>query len=90
MVVAAADGHGARSGADGLRGGRVFMDYPSVSGTQNVMMAAVLFGYLRVDSSSALYDVLRALAVVVVILLIMSAQAASATAPSSTGSPTWL
>jgi len=27
---------------DGLRGGRVFMDYPSVSGTQNVMMAATL------------------------------------------------
>jgi UDP-N-acetylglucosamine 1-carboxyvinyltransferase len=26
----------------GLRGTRVFMDYPSVSGTQNVMMAAVL------------------------------------------------
>ncbi len=28
--------------ADGLHGGRVFMDYPSVSGTQNVMMAATL------------------------------------------------
>jgi UDP-N-acetylglucosamine 1-carboxyvinyltransferase len=28
--------------ADGLRGGRIFMDYPSVSGTQNVMMAATL------------------------------------------------
>jgi UDP-N-acetylglucosamine 1-carboxyvinyltransferase len=27
---------------DGLRGARVFMDYPSVSGTQNVMMAASL------------------------------------------------
>jgi UDP-N-acetylglucosamine 1-carboxyvinyltransferase len=27
---------------DGLVGGRVFMDYPSVSGTQNVMMAATL------------------------------------------------
>lgn len=27
---------------DGLHGGRVFMDYPSVSGTQNVMMAATL------------------------------------------------
>jgi UDP-N-acetylglucosamine 1-carboxyvinyltransferase len=27
---------------DGLRGARVFMDYPSVSGTQNVMMAATL------------------------------------------------
>lgn len=27
---------------DGLQGGRVFMDYPSVSGTQNVMMAATL------------------------------------------------
>jgi UDP-N-acetylglucosamine 1-carboxyvinyltransferase len=25
---------------DGLRGARIFMDYPSVSGTQNVMMAA--------------------------------------------------
>lgn len=25
-----------------LRGGRIFMDYPSVSGTQNVLMAAVL------------------------------------------------
>jgi UDP-N-acetylglucosamine 1-carboxyvinyltransferase len=32
----------ARASADGLRGGRVFMDYPSVSGTQNVMMAATL------------------------------------------------
>ncbi|MGB4863141.1 MAG: UDP-N-acetylglucosamine 1-carboxyvinyltransferase [Tepidiformaceae bacterium] len=28
--------------ANGLHGARVFMDYPSVSGTQNVMMAAVL------------------------------------------------
>lgn len=28
--------------ASGLRGTRVFMDYPSVSGTQNVMMAATL------------------------------------------------
>ena len=27
---------------EGLRGARVFMDYPSVSGTQNVMMAAAL------------------------------------------------
>lgn len=32
----------ARGPAGGLRGARVFMDYPSVSGTQNVMMAAVL------------------------------------------------
>ena len=32
----------ARSSRDGLRGARVFMDYPSVSGTQNVMMAATL------------------------------------------------
>lgn len=33
----------ARAGAGGrLRGARVFMDYPSVSGTQNVMMAASL------------------------------------------------
>jgi UDP-N-acetylglucosamine 1-carboxyvinyltransferase len=30
------------SAPDGLRGSRVFMDYPSVSGTQNVMMAASL------------------------------------------------
>ena len=30
------------SARDGLRGSRVFMDYPSVSGTQNVMMAATL------------------------------------------------
>jgi len=29
------------SAPEGLRGTRVFMDYPSVSGTQNVMMAAV-------------------------------------------------
>jgi UDP-N-acetylglucosamine 1-carboxyvinyltransferase len=28
--------------ADGLNGGRIFMDYPSVTGTQNVMMAAAL------------------------------------------------
>jgi UDP-N-acetylglucosamine 1-carboxyvinyltransferase len=32
----------ARASAGGLRGARVFMDYPSVSGTQNVMMAAAL------------------------------------------------
>ncbi len=32
----------ARSPAAGLSGSRVFMDYPSVSGTQNVVMAAVL------------------------------------------------
>lgn len=32
----------ARAGRGGLRGSRVFMDYPSVSGTQNVMMAATL------------------------------------------------
>jgi UDP-N-acetylglucosamine 1-carboxyvinyltransferase len=32
----------APGGAGSLRGARVFMDYPSVSGTQNVMMAAVL------------------------------------------------
>lgn len=32
----------ARTGATGLTGARVFMDYPSVSGTQNVMMAAAL------------------------------------------------
>lgn len=32
----------APGGPGSLRGGRVFMDYPSVSGTQNVMMAAVL------------------------------------------------
>jgi len=32
----------ARAGPGGLRGSRVFMDYPSVSGTQNVMMAATL------------------------------------------------
>jgi UDP-N-acetylglucosamine 1-carboxyvinyltransferase len=31
----------ARAG-QGLRGARIFMDYPSVSGTQNVMMAATL------------------------------------------------
>jgi len=30
------------SAPQGLRGARVFMDYPSVSGTQNVMMAATL------------------------------------------------
>ncbi len=30
------------SAPEGLRGTRVFMDYPSVSGTQNVMMAATL------------------------------------------------
>ncbi|MGE3074383.1 MAG: UDP-N-acetylglucosamine 1-carboxyvinyltransferase [Dehalococcoidia bacterium] len=30
------------SAPEGLRGARVFMDYPSVSGTQNVMMAAAL------------------------------------------------
>ena len=32
----------ARTERDGLVGTRVFMDYPSVSGTQNVMMAATL------------------------------------------------
>ncbi|MCZ2110440.1 MAG: UDP-N-acetylglucosamine 1-carboxyvinyltransferase [Dehalococcoidia bacterium] len=32
----------APGGPGSLRGARVFMDYPSVSGTQNVMMAAVL------------------------------------------------
>lgn len=32
----------ARAGPAGLQGSRVFMDYPSVSGTQNVMMAATL------------------------------------------------
>lgn len=32
----------ARAPASGLIGSRVFMDYPSVSGTQNVVMAAVL------------------------------------------------
>lgn len=32
----------ARAPAGGLVGARVFMDYPSVSGTQNVMMAATL------------------------------------------------
>ena len=32
----------APGGGGSLRGARVFMDYPSVSGTQNVMMAAVL------------------------------------------------
>ncbi|MCC6380978.1 MAG: UDP-N-acetylglucosamine 1-carboxyvinyltransferase [Dehalococcoidia bacterium] len=32
----------APAGPGSLRGARVFMDYPSVSGTQNVMMAAVL------------------------------------------------
>lgn len=32
----------ARMPAGGLTGGRLFMDYPSVSGTQNVMMAAAL------------------------------------------------
>ena len=32
----------ARAPADGLRGTRIFMDYPSVSGTQNVMMAGAL------------------------------------------------
>lgn len=32
----------ARAPAGGLRGARIFMDYPSVSGTQNVMMAATL------------------------------------------------
>lgn len=32
----------APSGPGSLRGARVFMDYPSVSGTQNVMMAATL------------------------------------------------
>ena len=36
FVVRAPDGGGS------LRGARVFMDYPSVSGTQNVMMAATL------------------------------------------------
>jgi UDP-N-acetylglucosamine 1-carboxyvinyltransferase len=30
------------SAPEGLRGARVFMDYPSVSGTQNVMMAAAV------------------------------------------------
>jgi UDP-N-acetylglucosamine 1-carboxyvinyltransferase len=34
------DRHVARA-RDGLHGARIFMDYPSVSGTQNVMMAAV-------------------------------------------------
>src|SRR5688572_8340331 len=32
----------ARAPAGGLRGARIFMDYPSVSGTQNVLMAAAL------------------------------------------------
>lgn len=32
----------AHAPGDGLKGARVFMDYPSVSGTQNVMMAATL------------------------------------------------
>jgi UDP-N-acetylglucosamine 1-carboxyvinyltransferase len=32
----------APDGAGSLRGARIFMDYPSVTGTQNVMMAAVL------------------------------------------------
>ncbi|MCC7363196.1 MAG: UDP-N-acetylglucosamine 1-carboxyvinyltransferase [Dehalococcoidia bacterium] len=32
----------ARAPEGGLRGARIFMDYPSVSGTQNVMMAAAL------------------------------------------------
>ncbi len=32
----------ARAPAGGLRGARIFMDYPSVSGTQNVLMAATL------------------------------------------------
>jgi len=36
FVARAPDGPGS------LRGGRLFMDYPSVSGTQNVMMAAAL------------------------------------------------
>ena len=36
FVAIAPDGPGS------LRGGRLFMDYPSVSGTQNVMMAAAL------------------------------------------------
>ncbi|MGI8926204.1 MAG: UDP-N-acetylglucosamine 1-carboxyvinyltransferase [Tepidiformaceae bacterium] len=36
FVAEAPDGPGS------LRGARIFMDYPSVSGTQNVMMAAVL------------------------------------------------
>ncbi len=36
------DRYVARAEADGLVGTRVFMDYPSVSGTQNVMMAATL------------------------------------------------
>ncbi|MGH2633140.1 MAG: UDP-N-acetylglucosamine 1-carboxyvinyltransferase [Tepidiformaceae bacterium] len=36
FVAVAPDGPGS------LRGGRLFMDYPSVSGTQNVMMAAAL------------------------------------------------
>lgn len=36
FVAVAPDGPGS------LRGGRLFMDYPSVSGTQNVMMAATL------------------------------------------------
>ena len=36
------DRYVAEADGPGLRGGRVFMDYPSVSGTQNVLMAAAL------------------------------------------------
>ncbi len=40
VVEREGDRHVARA-RDGLKGARIFMDYPSVSGTQNVMMAAV-------------------------------------------------
>lgn len=41
-VTREGDRYVARADHDGLVGTRVFMDYPSVSGTQNVMMAATL------------------------------------------------
>ena len=41
-VVTRDGGRYVTSAPEGLRGARVFMDYPSVSGTQNVMMAAAL------------------------------------------------